>query len=133
MEGAIAATVVGWAAVAAGWGWGAMLIVYFVASTLVSRAGRAAKHRRTASIVAKGGERDAVQVLANGGVFAVGAVAMLHSTRRPMDGARRRLARGIRRRHVGHRDRHAARGTTALDPLGSARAAGNFRRRHADW
>jgi uncharacterized protein (TIGR00297 family) len=75
--GAIAATGVGWAAVAAGWDWGTMLVVYFIVSTLVSRAGRAEKHRRTASVVAKGGARDAVQVLANGGVFAIGAVAML--------------------------------------------------------
>jgi uncharacterized protein (TIGR00297 family) len=75
--GAIAATGVGWAAVGAGWDWGTMLVVYFIASTLVSRTGRAEKHRRTASVAAKGGTRDAVQVLANGGVFAVGAVAML--------------------------------------------------------
>jgi uncharacterized protein (TIGR00297 family) len=75
--GAIAATGVGWAAVCAGWDWGTMLVVYFVASTFVSRAGRAEKHRRTASVVAKGGARDAVQVLANGGMFAVGAIAML--------------------------------------------------------
>jgi uncharacterized protein (TIGR00297 family) len=75
--GAIAATGVGWVAVTAGWDWGSMLIVYFVASALVSRAGRAEKYKRTASIVAKGGARDAMQVLANGGVFAVGALAMI--------------------------------------------------------
>ena len=76
-DGALAAAAVGWAAIAAGWDWGSMLVIYFIASTLVSRAGRPEKERRTASVVAKGGERDAVQVLANGGVFAVGAVAML--------------------------------------------------------
>ena len=75
--GAIAAIGVGWVAVAAGWDWGSMLVVYFVASALVSRAGHAEKQQRTASVVGKGGARDAVQVLANGGVFAVGALAML--------------------------------------------------------
>src|SRR3569623_1173215 len=62
--GAATATFIGVAALAAGWGWGALLIVYFVASTLLSRTGRAEKESRTASIVEKGGERDAVQVLA---------------------------------------------------------------------
>jgi len=74
--GAIAATLVGGAAVSAGWGWGALLIAYFVASTLLSRVGRAEKEGRTASIVAKGGERDAVQVFANGALFAGAALAM---------------------------------------------------------
>jgi uncharacterized protein (TIGR00297 family) len=75
--GAIAATVVGTVAVAAGWDWGALLIVYFASSTALSRLGRSLKEQRTASIVAKGGERDAVQVLANGAAFAGAAIAML--------------------------------------------------------
>ena len=75
--GSFAATVIGTLAVTAGWSWGVLLIVYFASSTLLSRSGRALKERRTASIVAKGGERDAVQVLANGAVFAGAAVAML--------------------------------------------------------
>ncbi|HEY4217085.1 MAG TPA: DUF92 domain-containing protein [Gemmatimonadaceae bacterium] len=74
--GAVAATFVGGAAVAAGWGWGALLVVYFLASTLLSRTSRAEKEARTASIVEKGGERDAVQVLANGALFAGAALAM---------------------------------------------------------
>jgi uncharacterized protein (TIGR00297 family) len=73
-SGAAAATVVGAATVAAGWGWGALLIGYFVASTLLSRFRAAAKERRTARVVEKGGARDAVQVFANGGVNAVCAV-----------------------------------------------------------
>jgi uncharacterized protein (TIGR00297 family) len=77
ISGSLAATAIGTLAVAAGWNWGALLIVYFVSSTLLSRSGRALKERRTASIVAKGGERDAVQVLANGAVFAGAAMAML--------------------------------------------------------
>jgi uncharacterized protein (TIGR00297 family) len=74
-SGSIAATCVGAASVAAGWSWGALLMVFFVTSTLLSRVGRGAKERRTDGIVAKGGERDAIQVMANGGVFAVCAVA----------------------------------------------------------
>src|SRR5690242_1724446 len=72
--GAIAATVVGTLAVTVGWNWGALLILYFVSSTVLSRLGRAEKERRTSAVVAKGGERDAIQVLANGGVFAAAAV-----------------------------------------------------------
>jgi uncharacterized protein (TIGR00297 family) len=79
MSGALAATVVGAACVAAGWDWAALIMVFFLTSTLLSRLGRAAKERRTDSIVAKGGERDAVQVLANGAVFAVGAAAFAAS------------------------------------------------------
>ena len=75
--GAIAATFVGTVAVAAGWNWGALLILYFVSSTLLSRSGRALKEQRTASIVAKGGERDFIQVLANGATFTGAAVAMI--------------------------------------------------------
>ena len=74
--GAVAATVVGTLAVVAGWSWGGLLIVYFVASTALSRLGRASKERRTASIVAKVGARDATQVFANGAMFAAAAFAM---------------------------------------------------------
>jgi uncharacterized protein (TIGR00297 family) len=73
-SGAVAATLVGTAAVAAGWNWGALLVLYFLCSTLLSRVGAETKARRTASVVAKGGERDATQVLANGGLFAGGAL-----------------------------------------------------------
>jgi uncharacterized protein (TIGR00297 family) len=75
--GAAAATVVGTLAVAAGWAWGALLIAFFVSSTLLSRWRAADKERRTGAVVEKGGERDATQVLANGGVFAAAAAAML--------------------------------------------------------
>src|SRR5476651_2374934 len=77
IDGAIAAALVGTAAVAAGWNWGALLIIYYVSSTALSRIGRTEKERRTASILAKGGERDAVQVLANGAMFAGAALAMI--------------------------------------------------------
>jgi uncharacterized protein (TIGR00297 family) len=62
---------------AAGWSWGALLIAFFVTSSALSRFRRARKEQRTAGVVAKGGERDAVQVLANGGPFAAAAVASL--------------------------------------------------------
>src|SRR5207244_11910581 len=42
-----------------------------------ARVARAEKERRTRTIIAKGAERDAVQVLANGGIFAGAALAML--------------------------------------------------------
>ncbi|MEO7456221.1 MAG: DUF92 domain-containing protein, partial [Gemmatimonadaceae bacterium] len=56
-SGAIAALFVGTAAVAAGWSWGALLLVYFVSSSTLSRWGRAQKEERTRAIVEKGGNR----------------------------------------------------------------------------
>jgi uncharacterized protein (TIGR00297 family) len=75
--GAAMATAIGTLAIAAGWSWGALLIIYFVSSSALSRIGRAQKEQRTGSVVAKGGGRDAVQVLANGALFAGAALAML--------------------------------------------------------
>ncbi|MGI9089810.1 MAG: DUF92 domain-containing protein [Gemmatimonadaceae bacterium] len=76
-SGVAAAVVCGTACAAAGWMWAATLIGYFIASSLVSRLGRRSKEQRTASVVAKGGARDAAQVLANGGIYSAAAVAML--------------------------------------------------------
>lgn len=73
-DGALAATLVGAASVAAGWSWGALLLAFFLSSSALSRIGIDIKHRRTSSILEKGGTRDAVQVLANGGVFAAAAI-----------------------------------------------------------
>lgn len=75
-SGAAASTVAGTLAVVAGWNWAALLIAYFAISSALSRFGRATKERRTASVVAKHGPRDAWQVAANGGVFALAALAM---------------------------------------------------------
>ncbi len=75
--GAIAATIIGTVAVAAGWNWGALLILYFASSTALSLVGRTEKEKRVDAIVEKGGERDAAQVLANGALFAGAAIMML--------------------------------------------------------
>ncbi len=74
-SGAVAALLVGTAAAAAGYEWAALLVVFFVAGTALSRYGAARKRERTSRVLEKGGARDARQVLANGGVFAVCAVA----------------------------------------------------------
>jgi len=75
VSGAGAAAAIGTLAIAAGWAWGALLVAYFVASSALSHAGREIKTQRTSAIVSKAGPRDGIQVLANGGVFAVAALA----------------------------------------------------------
>jgi uncharacterized protein (TIGR00297 family) len=72
--GAVAAVVVGTAAAMAGWDWAGILILFFVTSSALSRFRRAAREARISSIVEKSDERDAWQVLANGGVFATAAI-----------------------------------------------------------
>lgn len=76
-SGAAAAFVVGTIAIAAGWVWGALLILYFVSSSLLSRMGAALKAQRSGAIVEKGGARDAAQVFANGAAFALAALLQL--------------------------------------------------------
>lgn len=75
-SGALAAFAVGTAAFGAG-GWQAALVlfVFFLPSTLLSRIGRARK--RELVDIGKHGARDALQVLANGGVAAVAIVLSL--------------------------------------------------------
>lgn len=74
-SGAVAAVLVGAAAVVAGWSWAALLVTFFITSTALSRYRHTVRHARIADIVEKGDERDAMQVFANGGLFAVAAVA----------------------------------------------------------
>jgi uncharacterized protein (TIGR00297 family) len=76
-SGAVAAVVVGGACVAAGWSWAALLLLFFVSSSLLTRLGVEIKEARTGGIVAKSGPRDAIQVAANGGIFALCAVLWL--------------------------------------------------------
>lgn len=75
--GAGAAAGVGAVAISAGWVWGALLVWFFASSVALARRRRARVAGRGESVEAKTGARDAVQVLANGGVFGGAAVAML--------------------------------------------------------
>lgn len=70
----MAATLVGAAAFLAGWDWVVLLLAFFVTSSALSRWRGKERDRLTASLLEKGGRRDAAQVLANGAVFAVAAV-----------------------------------------------------------
>src|SRR5512147_1075525 len=73
-SGAIAALAVGTAATIAGWSWAIVLITFFISSSVLSRYRRAAREARIGQIVEKGDERDAIQVFANGGLFAATAL-----------------------------------------------------------
>lgn len=73
-SGALAAVVTGTVCAAAGTAWGALLIIYFLAASLLSRYGRWEKERLTGGVVAKAGARDAAQVVANGGVYTASLV-----------------------------------------------------------
>jgi len=72
-SGAVAAAACGALSVIAGWRWAALLIVYFLAASALSWAGTADKKARSEGVVSKGGRRDAMQVLANGGVYSLAA------------------------------------------------------------
>lgn len=77
-SGVLAAIASGTVCAASGWSWAVMLVAFFVASSALTRVG-AQRKRAAERIVAKGGARDAVQVLANGGVFAGAALMSLVS------------------------------------------------------
>jgi uncharacterized protein (TIGR00297 family) len=73
-SGAIAGTVVGAVALAAGWSWGLLLVAHFISASALSKLGERTKARRIGSVVEKGDRRDAKQVLANGGVYVLSAI-----------------------------------------------------------
>ena len=57
--------------------WGALLIVYFVSSSLLTPRGRRREGATQRERRREGGARDAAQVLANGAVFAIAALLQL--------------------------------------------------------
>ena len=73
--GAITATVVGAAVLSAGLSWAVLLLFFFVTSSALSRWRAAEREQLIGALIAKEGPRDAMQVLANGGVLAIAAVA----------------------------------------------------------
>ena len=75
--GALAAVAVGTICAAAGWDWAILLIAFFLTSTALGRVRRAERERRIGDGVAKGGARDASQVIANGGAFTLAAVGWM--------------------------------------------------------
>lgn len=80
--GAVAATVVGTCVVLAGWAWVLLLLAFFVSSATLTRWRAAEREAITSGMIDKPGERDAMQVLANGGIFALAALgsALLEGT-----------------------------------------------------
>ncbi|MBA2687655.1 MAG: DUF92 domain-containing protein [Gemmatimonadaceae bacterium] len=81
-SGALAALLVGVVALAAGWGFVLVLLGFFLTSTALSRFRRDDKERLLSGIVAKGSARDAIQVFANGGIFALACLWYI-ATRNP--------------------------------------------------
>lgn len=76
-SGAAAALVTGAVSMSAGFAWGLFLVVWFVSASLASKLGRRTKEAATGDVVAKGGARDAAQVLANGGIYAACALTSM--------------------------------------------------------
>lgn len=76
-SGAAAALVLGTVSLMRAWGWGAFLVLWFVLASVLSRVGRTGKAARVSGVVEKGDRRDGWQVCANGGLFAIGALATM--------------------------------------------------------
>lgn len=76
VSGAVAAALVGAAALNAGPSWVALLLYFFVSSNLLSRWRAAEREALSGGIAEKGDRRDAWQVVANGGVFTLAAVGV---------------------------------------------------------
>lgn len=75
-SGAITAAVVGTLALAAGWKWGALLLMFFVTASALTKLGERKKADLIGPVVQQG-ERNARQVLANGGVYAMAALGYI--------------------------------------------------------
>ena len=79
-SGAWCAVLIGTLVTAAGWQWAAMLLAFFFSTSVLSRWRRDAKTRATRAMVDKAGARDAWQVAANGGVYALCALGAIISS-----------------------------------------------------
>lgn len=75
-SGAVAAAIIGSIAVAAGWSWGVLLVAFFALTSALCAVVPNRK-RDLADVTEKSSNRDAIQVMANGGVFAACATAWL--------------------------------------------------------
>lgn len=75
ISGQWAAFATGVVATAAGWWWAALLIVFFILSSALTRWGGRQKFERTVRTVPQTAQRNATQVFANGGLFALAALA----------------------------------------------------------
>ncbi len=76
-DGSVAAAVVGTIAVAAGWEWGILLLMFFASATALTKIGERKKAELAGPVVQQNGERNGRQVLANGGVYAIAALGYL--------------------------------------------------------
>ncbi len=81
-RGQWAAFLLGSVVAAAGWTWAILLIAFFVVSSALTRFGAAEKAARTVSVLPDASARNAVQVLANGAVYAL-LVVLGAATDRP--------------------------------------------------
>jgi uncharacterized protein (TIGR00297 family) len=74
-SGFVAAVVIGTMSVSAGWSWGILLVAHFIVASALSRIGEGKKAGVAESMLEKGGQRDARQVLANGALYGLAALA----------------------------------------------------------
>lgn len=81
-SGLVAGVVLGSVAILAGWSWGLLLLSLFASVTLLSRIRAAEKAKKVGSIVEKGAERDATQIIANGAIFTAAALLSIISPAR---------------------------------------------------
>lgn len=73
----VSAAIVGTIAIAAGWSWALLLLAFFVSSSALSKLGQRKKAQLAGPVIQQGGERNARQVLANGGAYALSALGYL--------------------------------------------------------
>jgi uncharacterized protein (TIGR00297 family) len=78
-DGSVAAAVVGTIAVAAGWEWGILLLMFFASATALTKIGERKKAELAGPVIQQDTERNGRQVLANGGVYAIAALGYLIS------------------------------------------------------